>query len=198
MTSDRNGLLSTQCSCMGQNPNCYKCGGWGYIDAIGKGRASDGAAGAPAASVKSKKKKGKARPTVVCPQCGSLVERLTRHLRKAHPAPKPPAPSPVPGLVPLSKSDQGLVVCPHCRCSVKASRLSKHIARVHSGIETNSVQKKHRSHRVEGDSRDTQIPQRYDRDPQMDATRPYADTYRDHGQFGSHPSHDDYGDESEP
>lgn len=33
---------------------------------------------------------------------------------------------------------------------------------------------------------------------QMDYTRQYAHAFRDHGQFGSHPSHDDFGDESVP
>lgn len=33
---------------------------------------------------------------------------------------------------------------------------------------------------------------------QMDYTRPYAHVFREHGQFGSHPSHDDFGDESVP
>lgn len=32
----------------------------------------------------------------------------------------------------------------------------------------------------------------------MDHTRSYAHTFRERGRFGSHPSHDDFGDESEP
>jgi hypothetical protein len=40
-----------------------------------------------------------------------------------------------------------------------------------------------RNHQLEGDS---------------DATSDYWDTYRDSGRFGSHPSHDNYGDESMP
>lgn len=31
------------CSCGGGNENCFRCGGWGYIDSISEGRALDGA-----------------------------------------------------------------------------------------------------------------------------------------------------------
>jgi hypothetical protein len=37
----------------------------------------------------------------------------------------------------------------------------------------------------------------HQRDPH-DGSRAYADHYRDHGQFGSYPVHDDYGEESLP
>jgi len=32
--------------------------------------------------------------------------------------------------------------------------------------------------------------------PNLDATKPYAHAYREHGRFGSHPSHDGFDDES--
>ena len=47
-----------QCSCSGENPNCYRCGGWGYLDKIGKRSTSSMVAGA------SNKKSVKKRPTV--------------------------------------------------------------------------------------------------------------------------------------
>ena len=32
----------------------------------------------------------------------------------------------------------------------------------------------------------------------MDYTKPYEHVFREHGRFGSHPSHDDFSDESAP
>lgn len=35
-------LLKKPCSCGGNNPNCYMCGGWGYIDSVSESRISSG------------------------------------------------------------------------------------------------------------------------------------------------------------
>ena len=101
-------LLKQACSCQGENPNCYKCGGWGYLDPIGEGRASAGPAGSPGASrSRAAKPKGpermfvpgprtivssKARPILsvqACPTCGRLVRSiLAKHKREQHSAKK--------------------------------------------------------------------------------------------------------------
>ena len=33
-----------ECTCHGSNPNCFKCGGWGYIDSVSANRLIDGPA----------------------------------------------------------------------------------------------------------------------------------------------------------
>lgn len=35
-------LLKKPCSCKGNNPNCFKCGGWGYIDSVAESRKPTG------------------------------------------------------------------------------------------------------------------------------------------------------------
>ncbi|WP_392562525.1 hypothetical protein RHO12_03315 [Orbus sturtevantii] len=35
-------LLKKPCSCGGNNPNCYICGGWGYIDSVSESRIPTG------------------------------------------------------------------------------------------------------------------------------------------------------------
>lgn len=113
------------CSCQGENPSCYKCGGRGYVDGYGV----DSSWTLPPlpkyrrlrnTSIRSRVQK----PTVSCPECGVHVTKLSKHLQKVHSLDRPTQP-PVAGL----KS------CPHCGVSVKESRLHSHIARVHRSTE---------------------------------------------------------------
>lgn len=179
-------FLRQQCSCGGNNPNCYKCGGWGYIDRIGQGRASDGPAGTPSSSRSRRKSPKPARvsPTLVrCPHCGMTVRRIDKHLKKVH------------GAQASEVTPQaGLVKCPHCPSFVREDRLNRHFQRVHQGPVFPAP-----SHFV--GSRATESSSGHKADaaqPSLDATRDYAHSFRDHGQFGSHPSHDDFDDESAP
>jgi hypothetical protein len=48
-----------------------------------------------------------------------------------------------------------------------------------------------------GEKRSRTYDQVFGRD-RVDATKDYAHSFRDHGQFGSHPSHDGFDDESTP
>lgn len=83
-------FLSTPCMCGGENESCFRCGGWGYIDSIGKGRAApeDFVAGGTIAP--SKPRTGKvsrpkqSKPLKTCPHCGAQVLRLQKHLLKSH------------------------------------------------------------------------------------------------------------------
>lgn len=67
-----------ECSCRGANPNCFKCGGWGWIgDKIyeDRGDLTDLANDV-----------SKPKLIVRCPHCGARVSlrRINRHLRKIH------------------------------------------------------------------------------------------------------------------
>lgn len=64
-------LLTKPCGCGGRNPSCYKCGGWGYVDAIGEGRGTEKISvdlGTPGFAA-----------------FGTSGRKLTRHLRLVHP-----------------------------------------------------------------------------------------------------------------
>ena len=51
------GFFKESCSCQGNNPSCFKCGGWGYIDVIGSSRAAAGAGElAPRGAAKKREK----------------------------------------------------------------------------------------------------------------------------------------------
>ena len=104
-------LLKKQCSCFGGNPNCFKCGGWGYIDALSAGRISTSPAGAP---LVPKRK-------VRCPNCGARVAQLHQHIQRMHSG----------QLKVHEKAD--LCICTFCKAPVKESNLSRHMKRVHGG-----------------------------------------------------------------
>jgi hypothetical protein len=192
MKQDRKKLLAERCSCLGQNPNCYKCGGWGYLDSVGKNRVLAGPVEPPVIRVKRKRR---VREQVPCPQCGVLVARLSRHLRKVHAMQQNSITAGAPLPVRL---DQSLAICPHCKCHVKSNRLRSHISRVHHGAPPKAVSRSRSSeYPVDSSNHPRSSSQLFD-DHRMDVTRSYAHAYRDHGRFGSYPSHDDYGDEGEP
>jgi hypothetical protein len=179
-------FLREQCSCGGSNPNCYKCGGWGYIDRIGQGRASDGPAGTPGHSPtrRMSRKAARVAPVLIrCPHCGVKVQGIGKHLKKSHGIQAPEAPP-----------RAGLVKCPSCTSFVREDRIALHIQRVHQGHAFSSP-------RDRVGVRATKSSPRFQSDTEQrshDATRDYARSFRDYGQFGSHPSHDGFDDESTP
>lgn len=96
-----NEFIKSPCSCLGGNPSCFKCGGWGYIDAIGESRSAVGsgelAPRQPKRKGKEKKRKTREKGSIStylsnlpsCPQCGAKVKNLTRHTNKVHNKPMP-------------------------------------------------------------------------------------------------------------
>jgi hypothetical protein len=92
------GFLREPCTCAGNNPSCFKCGGWGYIDVIGNARSAAGAGEwAPKGTIKrttintARKAKSKTKKLFICPQCGAECTNLPKHIKKIHeekPAPK--------------------------------------------------------------------------------------------------------------
>jgi len=201
----------TECTCRGGNPNCYRCGGWGLLDRIGEGRASAGPAGArkqPATKPNRSRVKKKPnanvreRPTVLttqqCPRCGCAVKKLSRHIAKVHFDGNP--------NVAHKMSPDEATSCPICGVPVKKIRLVKHLARVHNSNlkptigsaiphEAKLVRNQPRTNSTgKTDNSATTCAENEHCSP--DASRHYANNFRDHGQFGSFPSHDDYSDES--
>lgn len=88
-----NGFMKEPCTCQGNNPSCFKCGGWGYIDVIGESRAAAGAGelaprGPPRKGKAKQRKnsKSRAKPSVwvTCPICKIQCLHIDRHLKKAH------------------------------------------------------------------------------------------------------------------
>lgn len=105
------------------------------------------------------------------------------------------------------------VVCPKCGVQVNEKNLSRHLQNVHYfDTASNTSKQKPRARKggkqSESKKKTASTPQRrqtpswmegqHDDGRKMDVTRPYAHARREHGRFGSHPSHDDYGDESNP
>jgi hypothetical protein len=152
----------------------------------------------------------RANGLVKCEVCKQWIKttRLDRHLQRAHPDYKPAAtpPSPRPGLNPTAPKRErtrtyaGPARCRQCGVALASAAPENHLpgcsyrrkqtrykAISPSEQTTNSASPD--GHFV---GQDQLLPER-----SLDATRDYAHHYREHGRFGSHPSHDDYGEESE-
>lgn len=95
----------------------------------------------------------------------------------------------------LSDSRTEYTHCPVCSDRVKPQNLERHLRKVH-----HRRSKKHLSvpglvpSDVDVNRRSTTLIA--PRDKNLDATKLYAQSYREHGRFGSHPSHDGFDDES--
>jgi hypothetical protein len=171
-------FLSAACPCGGQNDNCFRCGGWGYIDSISQGRnqPSEFVAGTTA-----DKKKGKnpQRPKI---KHSAQTGRLKSNSKKCH------------------------------ICSAKIGDLETHMRVFHGGINSgvrSSPVKKSRISPSSGNADRKQLRKKISSDSSggkstrciernLDGARDYYSNYREQGRFGSHPAHDDYGDDSDP
>lgn len=206
--------LTTPCSCSGNNENCFRCGGWGYIDVIGKGRSSTGQAGTASPQTiaqstnrrRAKAEKASASPKkqrllLLCPICGASVRRLAKHTTKVHGFIGPPKPPPPPQPKPQ------FVDCQKCKCQLRENKLARHMNIVHGAAKlARGAPKEHRQNAALPLT--PKSPHRREKlgtvstvvnpDKQLDATRRYAHPYREQGKFGSHPSHDSFDDESQP
>lgn len=77
-----------ECTCRGGNPNCRKCGGWGWIgDKIWERRAPDhsGALSPRHAPISGRKKGKKAPRNHACPFCARKFASINHHVNAAHP-----------------------------------------------------------------------------------------------------------------
>jgi predicted type IV restriction endonuclease len=131
------GLLAMKklCTCLGVNPDCAKCGGWGYIDEIGENLASpDTPSQAPPLTPSKPKRRTSSRPPgrFVCPECGVLVAKIVRHRNKWHPHATGKLFNPI-----------NYSRCPHCLTMILTRNLSTHFEVVHGikFIDAAKVQK---------------------------------------------------------
>ena len=135
-----------------------------------------------------------------CPRgCGALLdgpESLRRHLQVTH------QPPPVGTRLWVSPADSraGYRVCTLCKARVKAFRMNRHLRNVHGG---RPVRPSERPADITTPAQDQDKEKRSStliasREKNLDATKLYAQSYREHGRFGSHPSHDGFDDESGP
>ena len=87
--------------------------------------------------------------------------------------------------------------CPICKVKVKATRISRHMRKVHRRVATRPLDTGNVPHSDKDLLRDgTKLVA--PRDKNLDVTKPYAHAYRETGRYGSHPSHDGFDDESGP
>ena len=199
MTTPSKEYLRYPCSCGGSNENCFKCGGWGYIDKINNDSKVFLLAGPKKTSssslgVKEKTELSSRSPIKTCNICGGEFLNLAFHTMDAHIDLPPKYTYLVPQRIIYRK-----LQCSKCSSKVREDRLQSHLKRVHGvlplirKIVANSkrIEPRNPGYREDRNLRDTE-------DQRLDATRNYYAAYRDHGQFGSHPSHDSYSDESEP
>jgi hypothetical protein len=131
-----------------------------------------------------------------CPVCYAKVRKLHRHLEGCHGSELSPAG--VQGKAGGKRLGSSMVLCPQCHAKVRMDRLIKHLRRVHPApAPTESRTKSSLPARVADIPIETDPVQddqtRIER--RLDATRDYAHAYREYGRFGSHPSHDDFGDD---
>lgn len=187
------------CSCGGENPNCFKCDGTGLVSKI-----SD-QVGRPKTDLA---KLAKAK---------QLQKREVRIVRRKLP-PKAEMPLPRDVTAPPSKQVNHEVQkpdfrpykkCPHCGEIILANRLGAHMDKVHASESRLPVSsetflrpdRKAGSQQLKAEEGNSSLQcdtnARLDND-WFDGKFGWGTAYRDHGQFGSYPAHDDMDDESSP
>lgn len=154
------------------------------------------------------------RPDCVC---NPLIVRI-------RPEPKPVKPAIGQVKISLNSATGNGPFCPVCGCQLSAKRISRHMAKVHlqtltaaqianvvngTGLSQGLDVRASRVTRIESPKStgaEKGTPQVVsDRDQvthgklehQLDASKDYASNFREAGRFGSHASHDDYGEEAE-
>ncbi len=83
-------MLEVRCVCDGRNPQCAYCGGWGYLDSVGKSRGFSGQG--QISPTKKRKNRNNQPPTkniaakrkkrsieLKCVLCGCVVDALVEH-----------------------------------------------------------------------------------------------------------------------
>jgi hypothetical protein len=128
-----------------------------------------------------------------CPLCEQEVTDIAPHLQEEH--------------------RNSLIECQGCGNEVKVSNIPRHLKRCRRhrlgggpkpALRHRAVRKqtaKPRPKKGQAKTRSGTGSVRGNKGAEVDsqdATRGYRDFARDHGRFGSHPSHDDFGDESAP
>ena len=187
------------CSCGGENPNCFKCDGTGLVsktsDQVGRPKTDF-------AKLAKAKQLAKREVRIVrrrVPTDSKIPQRSDLSV----PSEKPVNHMAVkPDLRPYKK-------CPHCGKLILANRLLLHMDKAHASESRLPVsgeiflRSACGSEFLEMQTDNEQLLCERDYSVDSDKTRTDAKSgwgrvYRDHGQFGSHPAHDDMDDESSP
>lgn len=130
--------------------------------------------------------KCQAKKLIKCPVCLVKVcnNRLERHAKQVH--------ANIDQKIftsEIQKNDIEFIICKYCSNFFPKSSISKHIESYHLGKYKAQTKAKGQLDKYSNCVNSLEKP--------IDATRNYYAAYRERGQFGSHPSHDDYGDESD-
>lgn len=139
-----------------------------------------------------------------CAVCGAIVKNLRKHISKTGHFVKP---SLFDVAVDLARSNPrqaplGFLRCPRCPAIFpNQNQLASHIIGSHGAkvLKEIGFSRSSRARRGDPEGHDasrTQQPGQFDRGPNLDAKKGWGQAFRDHGQFGSYPSHDDMDDES--
>lgn len=192
------------CTCRGENNNCFRCFGTGLVDRplpeVGRPHRNLAEAAARNESTKQartpcaqRKKKAqlntyvKQLPVYIkCPDCGEVVRHLNKHQRLRH-------------HTTVNAEVRRVVNLTRCqKCGVMVKNLSKHQKKVHGkGSEELRIAARKKSRPIQGTSQvENPTSLAVGETRERDAKHGWGGAFRDHGQFGSYPSHDDMDDES--
>lgn len=207
------------CSCGGNNTNCFKCSGTGFVEVIQRVEAEQGvylgalvscpqcsaqvsqlathlnAVHSRSVSSKSVKRK-KGYRAQYCVGCGRIVKNLAEHIRKTGHGVRPGQIASVEttaprGVAPLHKCNSCAATFPN------ATQLRSHTSGVHK--RTSDLPARMVKPSMSSPPSVSTIADRQSRpEPNLDATKNWGQSFRDHGQFGSNPDFDAMDDESSP
>lgn len=135
-----------------------------------------------------------------CPYCNIKLKHLRKHVRRQHPEHADTAVKRPSAKRRKSKGPK-LVKCEICGAVRVRSLMKAHMKSAHSSGRNRSARKPNRNSK--GSRRPTTTTRGGPSHPdaierEMDATRHLGHVRREGGRFGSHPAHDDYGDEGMP
>ena len=188
-----------RCSCNGENERCYRCGGSGSYDVVWEGqRTLPDPRELEFVSKAASPRKGALAPPLLtppllrCPTCKKKFIGLSAHMLAKHGYSLADYKASLPPPPPINPEE--LVECPDCSKLLPYRRLFEHLRVIHTKPTAHSSVP---AGTPDGGAPRGHSPAQERQERLMDATRDYYAAYRDQGKFGSHSSHDDYGDESQ-
>ncbi|MCY6413838.1 hypothetical protein QTA56_17160 [Acinetobacter sp. VNH17] len=169
-------MRSYECSCAGENENCFKCYGTGTVVEEISPSAKYKVLSSKVVTNEVVKEKVVKNKMSYCSFCKEqfLEEEIKEHIRTSH------------GLNNKKKEKFEIQVL---KCSKKTPNLAQLV-----GISRRKKKKK-TSNKLKNKAKmnSSQVNSSYESGRDMfDATKDYAHNFREHGRYGSHPIHDDY------
>jgi uncharacterized C2H2 Zn-finger protein len=183
--SQTHNFLTESCTCHGNNENCFLCGGWGYIDVVGKKLGDPGRKILTSGTIRRKKNvnknsvgnnKSKILNSKQKMQNSETVKNKKQKDAQTFPRKTKNKDNQHPNDSSDMKND--------CNRKINNARIISRPSNItKNGFTSKAIVKILNEKNIEN---------------RLDATREYYDKYRDHGKFGSFPSHDCYDEESKP